>query len=240
LLAFRGRANTQGATDMGCHPAFLPGYQPVEDAEARAKFEAAWLPRWRAGADGLAPLDTLPATPGLSITQMIEAIDAGRIKAMYIAAGSHKWGYEYDRRLLDVLPKLEFLVVEDCFPSELTELAHVVLPGAMFLEKEGSFTNADRTIQRVRYVIAPPGDAQSEWVYVQEIAQRLGYDLDHRHPSFVLEEAARLAPIYAGVSFPRLERGPLQWPVRAFGTQQTVYLRVGDGLAPEDVRFVAD
>ncbi|MBX6341561.1 MAG: molybdopterin-dependent oxidoreductase, partial [Thermomicrobiaceae bacterium] len=145
LLAFRGRAHTQGATDMGCHPAFLPGYQPVADAEARAKFEAAWLPRWRAGADGLAPLDALPATPGLSMTQMIEAIDAGRIKAMYIAAGSHKWGYEYDRRLLDVLPKLDFLVVEDCFPSELTELAHVVLPGAMFLEKEGSFTNADRT-----------------------------------------------------------------------------------------------
>ncbi|HET9015832.1 MAG TPA: molybdopterin-dependent oxidoreductase [Thermomicrobiaceae bacterium] len=243
VLAFRGPANYQGATDLGCNPVFYPGYQAVSDDRARRAFEAAWLPRWNDTAvprNGFKTLGSLPTDPGLSLEEMIGAIDAGQIKAMYIVGASHKFGQPVDERLLAVLPKLEFLVVEDVFESPLTELAHVVLPGTMFLEKDGSFTNADRTIQRVRTAIAPPGDAQGGWWYLQEIAQRLGYGLNHPHPSLVLEEVARVAPIYSGVSFPRLERGPLHWPVRPFTAEQSVFLEVGNGLAPDQVHLVAD
>ena len=243
VIAFRGSANFQGATDMGCEAGYFPGYQPVDDPEIRRKFEAAWLLRWNDAAvpqNGFKPLSELPATPGLDLDGMIAAIEAGKIKAMYIAASSHEYSPGIDERLLAVLPKLEFLVVEDSFPSDLAKLAHVVLPGAMFLEKDGSYTNADRTIQRLRYAVAPPGDAQPSWWFLQEIAKRLGYNMNYRHPSFVLEEIAQLTPIYRGVSLPRLERGPLQWPVQPFGAEPSVFLELGDGLAPEAVRFVAD
>jgi len=243
VLAFRGPANYQGATDLGCTPALYPGYQSVESEPARRAFEAAWLPRWNDATvpqNGFKSLRSLPTEPGLTLEAMIDAIELGRIKAMYIAGASHKYSAGVDERLLAILPKLEFLLVEDVFESPLTEVAHVVLPGTMFLEKDGSFTNADRTIQRVRTAIAPPGDAQGSWWYVQQIAQRLGYGLSHPHPSLVLEEIARVAPIYAGVSFPRLERGPLHWPVRPFTAEQGVFLEVGKGLAPDRVHLVAD
>lgn len=243
VIAFRGQANIQGATDMGCHPDFYPGYQPVDDPELRRKFEAAWLPRWNdAGIsqNGFKPVRSLPTNPGLEMSEMIDAIERGEIKAMYIAAGNHAYSYGLDRQLLAVLPKLEFLVVEDVHRSPLAELAHVVLPGAMFMEKDGTFTNADRTIQRVRYAIAPPGDSHSAVWTLQELARMLGYNLAHPHPSMIMEEISRLTPIYGGVSFPRLERGPMQWPVRSFGTPQTVFLRVGEGLAPQEVNFIAD
>mgnify|MGYP001484270126 CR=1 FL=1 len=237
VIAFRGHANDQGALDMGCHPALLPGFQSVQDAEARQAFDAAWLPRWQGGAQGIT---ALPSDPGLSLPALIDAIADGRVKALYIAADSHPSSHGYDERLLDVLPKLEFLVVEDTYPSRLTELADVVLPAAMFMEKDGSFTNADRTIQRVRYAVAPPGDAQPGWFYLQEIGDRLGYAFGYRHPAHILEEIARLTPVYRGVSLPRLERGPLQWPVRSFAAEPSVYLRIGDDLVPEAIRFVAD
>lgn len=242
VIAFRGGANYQGATDMGCVPDLYPGYQPVGDAAARQALETAWLSRWSddTAVEGVTPLRSLPGAPGMTQDEMIEAIEAGRIKAMYIAASSHEYSYGYDKRLLDVLPKLEFLVVEDVFESPLLEHADVVLPGAMFLEKDGTYTNADRTIQLLRYVLPAPGDAQPHWWYIQELARRLGYRLEHPHPSLILEEIARVAPIYAGVSAPRLERGGMQWPVRSFGTEQTVFLSVGNGLAPEDLHFVAD
>ncbi len=243
VIAFRGQANIQGATDMGCHPDFYPGYQAVDDPEMRRKFEAAWLPRWNDAPvpqNGFKPVRSLPTHAGLGMSEMIDAIERGEIKAMYIAAGNHAYSYGLDEPLLAVLPKLEFLVVEDVHRGPLAELAHIVLPGAMFMEKDGTFTSADRTIQRVRYAIAPPGDGHSAVWILQELARRLGYNLAHPHPSMIMEEISRLAPIYGGVSLPRLERGPMQWPVRSFGTQQTVFLRVGEGLAPQEVNFIAD
>lgn len=243
VLAFRGPANLQGATDMGCHPAFLPGYRPVDDPDARHAFEDAWLSRWNDVAmpeSGFKRLHSLPTEPGLDFDGILDGIDSGRVRAIYIAGSSHGYSYSVNQRLIEALKKVELVVVEDAFPGPLTEVADVVLPAAMFLEKDGSFTNADRTIQRVRYTVPAPGDARPGWWYIQELAQRLGYNLNHPHPSMVLEEIARLTPIYRGVSLPRLERGPLQWPVQQFGVEQTAYLRVGDGLAPENVRFVAD
>ncbi|GBD16385.1 Putative formate dehydrogenase [bacterium HR26] len=195
---------------------------------------------------------------------MIEAIESGQIRAMYVAGSSHEFASPVEPRLLAALEKLEFLVVEDCFPSALTERAHVVLPAAMFMEKDGTFTNADRTVQRVRLAIDPPGDARPSWWFIQEIARRLGYQLALTHPSLVLQEVTHLTPIYRGIIFPRLERGPLTWPVhglagpaegavrlgasvpgggwaiwmeQAFGGVEGA-LQIGDGLSRERVRFV--
>jgi len=243
VIAFRGPSNVQGAADAGCTPSMLPGFRPSNDTDARRTFEAAWLPRWNDAAvpqNGFKQTRALPDSAGLSFDQMIEAIEDGRIKAMYIANSSHPGHYGIDPKIVAVLSKLEFLVVEDTFPSELTERADVVLPGAMFLEKDGTFTNADRTIQRVRLTMEAPGDAHAGWWYVQQIAQRLGYNLDHRHPATVLEEMSKLITLYQGASFPRLERGPMQWPTQPFGVGQAAYLSVGSGLAPESVHFVAD
>jgi formate dehydrogenase major subunit len=242
VMNYRGPANLQGATDVGCHPAFLPGYQSVEDPDAVDHFAANWSMRWnesQIAQNGFQVIKELPDTPGYSITEMIDAIEAGEIRAMFIAASSHKHSFGYDQRLLEVLPKLEFLVVEDTFESELTDLAHVVLPGAMNLEKDGSFTSADRTIQRVRFAITPPGDAQPHSWYIQEIAGRMSYNLTYSHPSLVLDEISRMAPIYQGVSFPRLERGSMQWPVRAFGTEDSPYLQFGDSLPEESIQFAS-
>ncbi len=266
VIAFRGPTNAQGALDMGCHPAFLPGYRPVSDREARHQLEAAWLPRWdvEAAGSGFAPPWALPATPGLSLERMIEAIESGQVQAMYVAGSSHEFASPVEPRLLAALEKLEFLVVEDCFPSALTARAHVVLPAAMFLEKDGTFTSADRTVQRVRLAIDPPGDARPSWWFIQEIARRLGYRLSFSHPSLVFQEVTHLTPLYRGIIFPRLERGPLTWPVRglaepaegtvrlgasvpgggwaiwmeqAFGGVEGA-LRLDDGLSRERVRFV--
>ncbi|HET7037279.1 MAG TPA: molybdopterin-dependent oxidoreductase [Thermomicrobiaceae bacterium] len=241
VIAFRGPANFQGSTDAGCHPALLPGYQARNDADARRKFAAAWLPRWNDAVvpqNGFKRPQSLPDAPGLGCEEIIEAIADGRIKALYLAFGSQPTNYGFDARLLEVLPKLELLIVEDIYPSPLTELAHIVLPAAMFLEEDGSFTNADRTVQRVRFTLPAPGAAQPAWRLIQGIAQRLGYNLDHRHPSQIMEEMARLMPIYQGVSYPRLERGSLEWPVKSFGTEPSLYLSLGDDLAPESLKFV--
>ena len=242
VMTYRGPANLQGATDMGCHPSFLPGYQPVEDPEIVDHFAANWSLRWnesQIAQNGFKVIRELPGVTGYTMTEMIDAVDSGEIRAMYIAASSHERSYGFDKRLLDVLPKLDFLVVEDTFSSELTDLAHVVLPGAMYLEKDGSFTSADRTIQRVRHAIAPPGDAQPHSWYVQEIAERMGYSLTFTHPSLILDEISRMAPIYQGVSFPRLERSSMQWPVRAFGTEDSPFLQLGDSLPEESIQFAS-
>ncbi len=243
VIAFRGPSNFQGATDVGCAPDSLPGHRGLGDTDVLRSFEAAWLPRWNDSTvpqNGFKSVRSLPTSLGRSADEMIDAIEAGQIKAMYVANSSFPSSYGYDPRLIAALSKLEFLVVEDTFPSELSEIAHVVLPGSMFLEKDGSFTNADRTIQRVRLTLSAPGDAHAGWWYVQEIAQRLGYNLNHRHPATILEEIAKLVPIYQGTSFPRLERGPMQWPTQPFGVGQKAFLSVDSGLAPDSVRFVAD
>ncbi len=242
VMNYRGPANLQGATDMGCHPSLLPGYQTVEDPEALERFAASWSLRWneeQVAQNGFKIIRDLPTMPGYSLTELIDAIESGEVRAMYIAGASHENSYGYDERLLEVLSNLEFLVVEDCFASNLTELADVVLPAAMYLEKDGSFTSADRTIQRVRYTMTPPGDARPQWWYIQEIAERMGYRIAHGHPAMVLDEIAQMTQIYQGVSFPRLERNAMQWPVRAFGTEDTPFLQPGDSLDAEAVQFAS-
>jgi len=243
VLALRQNANAQGSLDVGCHPAILPGGLLASDDTSRAMFAELWSQRWNESTvpqNGFKPLRDLPAAPGVGVAGLAAAIDAGTIKAMYISAQSHKWAASVDPELLAALARLEFLAVEDCFSSDLTRIAHVVLPTAMYLEKDGSFTNLDRTVQRVRFTVSAPGDAHATVWYIAEIAGRLGYLLAADNISTIMDEISAVVPAYAGVSFPRLERGGMQWPVTSFGAEQTIYLSVGRGLAPDDIRIVAD
>ena len=243
VLAFRRGANLQGVTDMGCVPMLLPGGASSSDATMRSALGEAWSSRWNAEnttQNGFKQLRELPSDTGLGVQALADAINAGTVRAMYIAAQSHKWAQPIDPDLLAALPKLAFLVVEDCFESELTALAHVVLPAAMFLEKDGSFTNVDRTVQRVRLAVSAPGDAHSSTRYLEEIASRLGYTFGYYNASQIMDEISAVVPGYAGVSFPRLERNGMQWPVAGFGTQTTVHLSVGQGLVADDIRIIAD
>jgi len=235
VASLRGPANYQGVTEMGATSDRFPGGGDVSDPELRLKFEAAWLPRWGDRAttsNGFLPVRQLPARPGLGVEEMAAAIERGEIRAMYIEgtiAGRRK---ALDPALLAALPKLEFLIVADAYDSPLTQVADVVLPLAMYLEKDGTFTSFDRTVQRVRAAVPAMGEARSSVDYLPALAQRMGYNLETRHPSQIMAEIGRLVPGYAGVTYARLERGGLNVPVPSFaGPGTPILVPSPDGLA---------
>ncbi len=196
----RGQNNVQGAADMGCQPDRLAGYLAADDPEARAQIERVW---------GRA----LPRTPGRILPEMYEAARRGEIAGMVIFGEDVVQTDPDSGRTREALQRLEFLVVQEIFLSETAQLAHVVLPGASFLEKDGSFTNAERRIQRVRAALAPPGQARPDWRILLDLMERTGWPQPFRHPGEVWEEIARVAPPFAGVTWERLEGEGLQWPV---------------------------
>jgi len=195
----RGQNNVQGACDLGALPNVYPGYQAVTDPEIRAKFEAAWG-------------TPLSPNPGLAVTEMIE--QAGqKIKAAYIMGENPVLSEPDASHAQEMLTKLDFLVVQDIFLSETAELADVVLPGASFAEKDGTFTNTERRVQRVRKAVEPVADSRPDWLITCQIAQRLGgKGFDFSHPGEIMDEIATLTPIYGGISYQRLESAGLQWP----------------------------
>ena len=207
----RGQNNVQGAADMGCDPGFLPGYQRVDDAVARAKFEAAW---------GRA----LPAHRGLTIPEMHEAARRSEVRAMYILGEDVVQTDPDSGQTVKALESLEFLVVQELFLSETAKLAGVVLPGASFLEKNGTFTNGERRIQRVRAALTPLAGARPDLEIIAALMAASGLPQAAASPSEVMDEIARLTPIYAGVSYARLERDGLQWPVPSPGHSGTPIL----------------
>lgn len=233
VASLRGVANAQGAADMGAHPASFPGGGDVEDHELRLKFEAAWLPRWGAHAttsNGFVPVKRLPAGRGLSHGELIAAINRGDVKAMFIQntiAGRHR---DINPDLMAVLPKLEFLVITDYYANTpLAEIAHVILPMAMSMEKDGTFTSFDRTVQRLRAAVPPMGEALGGIDILGRLARRMGYDLDHGHAAQVMSEIARVVPGYKGISFARLERGGMAVPNGGFGESGAKILSAGAG-----------
>jgi formate dehydrogenase alpha subunit len=197
----RGQNNVQGACDMGGLPNVYPGYQRVNDPQVREKFEAAW---------GY-PLNP---NPGLFLTEMFDAVDQGRIRAMYIIGENVLLSEPDARHAQKALEQLEFLVVQDIFLTETARLAHVVLPAATFAEKDGTFTNTERRVQRIYRAIPPVGESRPDWWIVCQVAQRMGaHGFDYAHPAEIMKEIATLTPIYGGISYERLEReGSLQWP----------------------------
>lgn len=202
----RGHNNVQGTSDFGSINAFLPGYQKVEDDEVRGRFERAWN-------------CTLSPIVGLDNTTCIEAIENRKIRGMYVI-GEELVSTGSDSNYIRAnLEKLDFLVVQDLFLSETAQFADVVLPASASLEKEGSFVNTERRIQRIYKVMEPYADTKPDWVIFQMIANRLDAGWNYRHPSEIMDEAASLTPMFSGVNYERLEGfRSLQWPVAPDGT----------------------
>ena len=196
----RGQNNVQGACDMGSFPHELSGYRHVSDPVARAMFEAEW---------GV-PIDP---EPGLRIPNMLDAATDGLFKGLYIQGEDIVQSDPDTRHVVAGLEAMECVIVQDIFLNETANYAHVFLPGSTFLEKSGTFTNAERRIQPVRKVMEPL-NGYEDWQVTQELARAMGLDWNYTHASEIMDEIARLTPTFAGVSFARLDQeGSLQWPV---------------------------
>jgi formate dehydrogenase major subunit len=204
----RGHNNVQGASDYGSMPNNLPGYQSVDDAEVRARFEAAWKV-------------TLPSTKGLDNHQMVDAIEEGKLKAMYVIGEEMSIVDSNANYVSDAFSKLEFFVMQEVFFGVTCQYADVVLPAAPSLEKEGTFTSTERRIQRLYEVFEPLEGCRPDWQIIRDVANHLGADWRYQHPSEIMAEIAQLTPLFAGVSYERLEGyKSLQWPVAADGSDQ--------------------
>ncbi|SDG45121.1 formate dehydrogenase major subunit [Onishia taeanensis] len=198
----RGQNNVQGSCDMGSFPHELPGYQHVADVTARGRFEAAW------GVE-------LDDEPGLRIPNMFDAAIEGSFKALYVQGEDIAQSDPNTQHVEAALSALDCLIVQDIFLNETAKYAHVLLPGSSFLEKDGTFTNAERRINRVRKVM-PPLAGKADWEVTVDLARALGYPMEYTHPSEIMDEIATLTPSFAGVSYQKLdERGSLQWPCNA-------------------------
>jgi len=242
----RGQNNVQGACDMGALPNVFPGYQSVLDPAAREKFERAWEVKDEGGGRkmedsfSLQPLAfSLSDKPGLTVTEMIPAAGEGQIRALYILGEDPMLTDPDLNHVRKCLEKCEFLVLQEIFPSETSQFADVLLPGASFAEKGGTFTNTERRVQMVRPAIDPLGEARPDWEITSELARRV-LALEERvpvgpragwgyaSPAQVMEEIAAVTPSYAGVSHARLERGEaLQWPVKNMDHPGTPILHIG-------------
>jgi len=195
----RGQNNVQGSCDMGSFPHEFPGYRHVSDDAARATFEQAWGVK-------------LGAEPGLRIPNMFEAALDGEFKGLYLQGEDIAQSDPNTQHVTASLTSMECVVVQDLFLNETAKFAHVFLPGSSFLEKEGTFTNAERRISRVRQVMRPKG-GYADWEATQLLSNALGYPMNYSHPSEIMDEIARLTPTFTGVSFDKLERmGSIQWP----------------------------
>jgi formate dehydrogenase major subunit len=204
----RGHNNVQGASDHGAMPNYFTGYQKVEDPEIRAKFEKVW---------GV----TLPPKNGLDNHQMIDAIHDGKLKSMYVFGEEMSLVDSNANYVGAALAKVDFLVIQEIFFSETCRFADVVLPACPSLEKEGTFTSTERRIQRLYEALSPLGESRPDWQIIMDVANRLGAGWKYSHPSEIYKEIAALTPMFAGVTYERLEGyKTLQWPVAEDGSDQ--------------------
>ena len=213
LLPLRGQNNVQGSSDMGALPDTYTAYRSVGDEEVARSFESAWgVPLSRA--------------KGYTVPQMFDAAVDGRLKAMWIFGEDVAQTDPNTAHVVRALETLEFLVCQDIFETETTRYADVILPASAFLEKSGTFTNAERRFQLVAPAIDPPGSAKTDFEILTTLSAALGHDMGWATPSDAMDEIAALTPEYAGVSHERIGRAGLQWPVAADGTDSpTLYER---------------
>ena len=210
----RGQNNVQGATDMGCIPDFYPGYQRVNIQGVRAKFEKAWGVK-------------LSDKKGLTATEMTGAALAGGLKAMYIMGENPVLSDPDMNHTVKALKNLDFLIVQDIFLTETAELADVVLPAACFAEKDGTFTNTARMVQRVRKAVEPPGEAKADSSIIIEMSNRMGYEMRYNLIEDVFYESGKLWPALAGITYKRIARNGIQWPCPTPDHPGTQYLFKG-------------
>ncbi|ALJ13934.1 formate dehydrogenase subunit alpha [Sphingopyxis macrogoltabida] len=220
----RGQNNVQGACDMGSFPHEFSGYRHVSDTAVREMFEAAW---------GV-PLDS---EPGLRIPNMLDAATDGSFKGLFIQGEDILQSDPNTHHVAAGLAAMECVVVQDLFLNETANYAHVFLPGSTFLEKDGTFTNAERRIQRVRKVMAPL-NGYADWEVVQHVANAMGLGWTYTHPSEIMDEIAALTPTFAGVHYDRLEaEGSLQWPANDAAPDGTPTMHI-DGFVRGKGKFV--
>ncbi|HEX8156943.1 MAG TPA: formate dehydrogenase subunit alpha [Solirubrobacteraceae bacterium] len=212
LLPLRGQNNVQGSSDMGALPDTFTGYQSVADEDVARRFEARWGVRMK-------------RDRGLKIPEMFDAAIRGDLKAMYIFGEDVAQTDPNTTHVIKALQSLELLVVQDIFENETTKYADVILPASSFLEKSGTFTNAERRIQLVDAAVSPPGDARTDFHILTTLSAALGHDMGFATPADVMDEVAELTPDWAGVSHERLGRRGLQWPVAADGTDSPILYR---------------
>jgi formate dehydrogenase major subunit len=211
----RGQNNVQGACDMGSFPHELPGYRHISDTTVRTEFEQAWN-------------CTLDPEPGLRIPNMFDAALDGTFMGLYCEGEDIVQSDPNTQHVTAALAGMECLVVQDLFLNETAKYAHVFLPGSSFLEKDGTFTNAERRISRVRKVM-PPKAGKSDWEVTMALANALGYPMNYKHPSEIMDEIASLTPTFTGVSYKKLnELGSIQWPCNDAAPEGTPTMHIGE------------
>ena len=211
----RGQNNVQGSCDMGSFPHEFPGYRHVSDGTVRGKFEAAW---------GV----SLREDPGLRIPNMFEAALDGEFKGLYIEGEDIAQSDPNTQHVTAALTSMECIIVQDLFLNESAKFAHVFLPGSSFLEKDGTFTNAERRISRVRQVMRPK-NGYADWEITQLLSNALGFPMNYKHPAEIMDEIARLTPTFTNVSFQRIdELGSIQWPCNDQHPNGTPTMHVGE------------
>jgi formate dehydrogenase major subunit len=211
----RGQNNVQGSCDMGSFPHELPGYRHVSDPAVRALFDTAWGRR-------------VDPEPGLRIPNMFDAALDGSFKGLYVQGEDIAQSDPDTQHVTKALESMECLIVQDLFLNETAKFAHVFFPGASFLEKDGTFTNAERRISRVRKVM-PPMSGLADWEATVALANALGYPMRYQHPSEIMDEIAALTPTFRGVSYAKLDQlGSIQWPCNDRAPEGTPVMHVDE------------
>jgi len=209
----RGQNNVQGACDVGALPNVFSGYQKVTDDAVRDKFEKRWV------------VEDLPSKPGLTVTEMVNQAREGKLKGLYIMGENPVISDPDSNHVREALKNLEFLAINEIFLSDTAQYADVILPAASFAEKDGTFTNTERRVERIRKAIEPIGRAKPDWEILSEIAKRCGYsEMEYDRPCEIMDEIAQLTPIYGGISYDRLDPFGLQWPCPSKDHPGTIYL----------------
>lgn len=221
----RGHNNVQGCSDYGSMPDKFPAYEGVEDDAVRARYEKAW---------GV----TLPSKAGRDNHQMMDGIHDGTIESLFILGEDTGIVDSNINYVQEALRMLDFLVVQDEFLTFTAEFADVVLPASPALEKEGTFTNTERRVQRLYQALEPLGDSKPDWQITQMIAKAMGFDWNYSHPSEIMDEASSLAPMFSGINYERLENyKSLQWPVAEDGTDSPVLYLDGFNFEDKKAKF---
>jgi predicted molibdopterin-dependent oxidoreductase YjgC len=221
LNALRGQNNVQGLNDSGANPSYLPGYQPVDDPEVRRKFFKAW------GVE-------VPATPGYRLDQIVSGLHDGRVKALYLVGENPAQTEPNAHHVEEGLERCEFIVSQDMFLNDSTrKYADVVLPASSFAEKDGTFTNTERRVNRVRKALDCPGEAREDWRIICALAAELGADWpDYSSPEDIWNELADLSPNWYGIRYPRIEEHGIQWPCTELDHPGTPYLHAPKPALP--------
>ena len=212
LNPLRGQNNVQGACDVGVLPDVFSGYQKVADPVARKKFEMAWS-------------RPLSEVKGLTLTEMVDAIHEGKIRALYVMGENPVLSDPDSAHVRSAFAKLDFLVVQDIFPTDTAEYAHVILPATTFSEKDGTFTNTERRVQKIRKAVPPVGESRPDYEIISSLAKLMGYPMDYKAAHEIMEEIAILTPSYGGILHHRLDASyGLQWPCLGMDHPGTPYL----------------